>query len=433
MQREDESRVLAPLDALLTKGLPSKQPRLRLISVDFADFETADFGELVHVLGGPALDVTQHEAWSFSIGGRRYVLPALALMRAVFRPQTKALPRLFQAQGLDAICGLVPGGVAFNYHLTSTNYLATLAAIVEPFTWMHSFLSARQMAGSVYQHALAGRISIQLPRAKARLSVRGVETDSAFWVTHVNLASVEALEEPLPHAEHLTTRDFSFVSKERLRSESSELGDETPQLEVGQSLPLRDGQSDVSDCEWEQLEATLRSRRRTRYDEREILDGILAKLCTGIPWRDVVYKAGTFSTASRQLASWRQTGKWDTVVRVISARTADLSDRAPHVPTRSGDAVAKSYARLSDEEWASLRRLGLSQHRNRKYDLRESVDFILQRELTGEPWNLERYEGASLNKAAYQLAYVWRKSGKLAQLLEALQRMRVHLRAAECL
>ncbi|WP_422010923.1 transposase [Roseateles sp.] len=153
-----------------------------------------------------------------------------------------------------------------------------------------------------------------------------------------------------------------------------------------------------------------------------MLDGILAKLCTGIPWRDVAYKVGTFSTALRQLASWRRSGKWDTVVRVILARNTDISDLGPRAVFSHDDAIS-SYQPLSDEEWDGLRELGLSHHKNRKYDLRESVDVILQRELAGQPWN-HRWYGTPLEKAAYQLAYSWRSTGRLVQIVEAVRRMR---------
>lgn len=418
MRGPDRSETLEPLDALHTRGLPERRDVKRPFETDFADWTRTRFDRYARALGAPSGEIEQ-DVWTFEVRGLQYFVPALALMRAVFRPQLKVLPMLFKAQGLDEICSVADGHVAFNIRSTSTNNLHTLAAVVEPYLWLQSFPSARQMASSVYAQGCAGRISLDLPLARVRLTALGVPEGKHFWVTELAIATVEALEEPLPHASELKARKFSFVSTRRISPGAKVLPSEELGADGDGPLPLRDGLSAVSDVEWALIEPKLGPvlGRRQIHDRREMLNGILAKLCTGRPWRDVEYTVGTFGTAVRQYASWRSSGKWEAVLEVIDARHGAVLDGPDNLSSPLTDGLALGLERLTEDEWAELLEACPRPKAHRKYDYRETVSLVLSHDLTGQPWSIDVHAGKSFEHEASALHRKWKKSGVMAALV----------------
>jgi transposase len=419
MRQADGVEVLEPLDALHTRGLPEQLPAKRPIETSFDSWRKADFDEFGQAFGAPVGGV-RHDVWSFEARGLTFIVPALALMRAVFRPQLKMLPRLFQPQGLDEICSVADGQVAFNLRADSTNNLHTLASVVEPYQWMQSFPSARRMAASVYAHACSGTLSLDLPLARARLTLHGVVDAKRFLVTKLNLITVAPEEAPLQHAADQGTRLFSFISTERVGPPDA--GSTRSTVRGAELLPLRAGASSVSDAEWTLIEPTLGPvlGRRQVHDRREMLNGILEKLCSGRPWRDVDYTVGTFVNASRQYATWRSTGKWDAVLEVLSARQA-MPAAELRVPMSSGRTeLVAALGSLSEGEWSELLLACPKPLGHRTYDYRTTVVEVLRHELTGEAWFVDKHAGKGFEHTAARLHRRWRKSGVIARIVYAL-------------
>lgn len=419
MRRPNGTETLESLDTLHASGLPESREAKRPIETNFGDWTRNSFDRYAKALGAPAGQVEQ-DVWTFEVRGLQYFIPALALMRAVFRPQLKVLPLLFKAQGLDEICSVADGRVAFNVRSTSTNKLHTLAAIVEPYIWLQSFPSARQMAASVYAQGCAGRISLDLPSARTRLNAFGVVEGKRFWVTELAMGSVEALEEPLQHSAGMDKRTFSFISTRRI-TPAAPLGASEAPLQRGERLPLRDGVSAVSDAEWAAIEPTLGPvlGQRQVHDRREMLNGILAKLCTGRPWRDIEYSVGAFVNASRQYASWRSTGRWEAVLKVISARSSTLEERRPSTGSPACSPTPQLEG-LTEEDWDDVLAACPAPQRHRKYEYRATVALVLRHELSGEPWTINVHAGKGFEHSAARLHRRWRKSGVMAELVAAV-------------
>jgi transposase len=236
-----------------------------------------------------------------------------------------------------------------------------------------------------------------------------------FWVTELAIATVEALEEPLAHACALETRTFSFVSTRRISQGAS-----SPSHESTELLPLRNGQARVSDEEWALIEPKLGPvlGRRQIHDRREMLNGILSKLCTGRPWRDIEYTVGTFVNASRQYASWRATGKWDAVVEVITARRSTVLDETNQGSSTHG--LASRLEKLTEADWIELLAACPRPKVHRKYNYRDTVLQILSHELAGRPWSKDIHAGKSFEHEAAALHSRWRKNGVLARLVAAV-------------
>ena len=76
---------------------------------------------------------------------------------------------------------------------------------------------------------------------------------------------------------------------------------------------------ELSDTEWARLEPLLPPRKpgRPRHDDRRMLNGILWKLATGVPWRDLPERYGKWKTCHDRLLRWRRKGVWEQVLQAL--------------------------------------------------------------------------------------------------------------------
>src|SRR5215210_7911072 len=86
---------------------------------------------------------------------------------------------------------------------------------------------------------------------------------------------------------------------------------------------------EITDQAWHQIEPLLprygQSGGQWR-DHRQIVNGIVWKLRTGAPWRDLPERYGPWSTVYRRFWRWQRAGLWDRVFAAIQRR-ADLGGR----------------------------------------------------------------------------------------------------------
>jgi len=81
---------------------------------------------------------------------------------------------------------------------------------------------------------------------------------------------------------------------------------------------------ELTDRQWEQLAPLLPPERpatgRPNRDHRTILNGILWKLRTGAPWRDVPERYGSWATLYSRFRRWRVAGLWDRLFAAVQTR-----------------------------------------------------------------------------------------------------------------
>lgn len=71
----------------------------------------------------------------------------------------------------------------------------------------------------------------------------------------------------------------------------------------------------------------LSGRRGGRWnDHRTVLNGILFRIRTGIPWRDLPGRYGTWKTVYERHRRWSADGTWDRILQAVQAY-ADLAGR----------------------------------------------------------------------------------------------------------
>jgi transposase len=88
---------------------------------------------------------------------------------------------------------------------------------------------------------------------------------------------------------------------------------------------------DLTEVEWRILRVLLpverargqRGRGRPPRDNRNIINGILWRLRTGAPWRDVPEKYGNWNTIYRRFLRWSKSGIWESVATALAETMAE--------------------------------------------------------------------------------------------------------------
>ena len=87
---------------------------------------------------------------------------------------------------------------------------------------------------------------------------------------------------------------------------------------------------ELSDAQWERLSPLLPPEKpavgKPNKDHRTIINGILWRLRTGAPWRDLPERYGPWSTVYSRFWRWREAGVWDRVFAAVQ-QEADAAGR----------------------------------------------------------------------------------------------------------
>lgn len=314
-------KTVADLPSLAAHGLPSSATHRRTVSTDFSTWKNVGGASYLSAVALPQQGTTNHQFFQFSDDGVEFVVPALALMRAFFRPTQFVLPEMFMPQGIERIC--TPGNKEHCEIIVGdwSSRFRTIhrASGFLPLSWLYSFPSARAMSGSLHGHALAGDLGMSLPLAKAQAAAHGLQIGKAFYVTELRLVSLDALELPFDFAEkHCTT--IPFLSAKNPCQD----GKRAAPLRDTNIRPHPDGVFLTSDEEWKVLEPVLATNPHPRqtHDVRRLLDGIVEKVGTGVAWRKMRCQTGNWGTASSALQRWKKSGVWAQVLPVLARRPA---------------------------------------------------------------------------------------------------------------
>ena len=86
---------------------------------------------------------------------------------------------------------------------------------------------------------------------------------------------------------------------------------------------------DLTEGEWrllkDQLPAERGRKNRPAFDNRPIVNGILWRIRTGAPWRDVPEKYGKWMTVYQRFRRWSAAGVWEAVATTLAHAMADNS------------------------------------------------------------------------------------------------------------
>ena len=84
-----------------------------------------------------------------------------------------------------------------------------------------------------------------------------------------------------------------------------------------------EGRGDLSDEEWERLKPFLpvSNGRCGRWrDHRQVIDGILFRTRTSVPWRDLPERFGPWKTVYERHRLWSADGTWERLLAQVQAQ-----------------------------------------------------------------------------------------------------------------
>ncbi|MFH8626024.1 IS5 family transposase [Streptomyces vietnamensis] len=83
------------------------------------------------------------------------------------------------------------------------------------------------------------------------------------------------------------------------------------------------GRGELTDATWSRIEPLLPKRDgagRPWRDHRQVVNGVLWRLRTGAPWRDLPSRYGPWQTVYRRFAQWEKDGVWAKLLEEVQVR-----------------------------------------------------------------------------------------------------------------
>jgi transposase len=107
------------------------------------------------------------------------------------------------------------------------------------------------------------------------------------------------------------------------------------------------GRGELTESAWTTLEPLLpaRGRRGGQWrDHRTVINGMLWKLRTGAPWRDLPKRYGAWQTCADRLYRWRREGLWDRLLTHVQTKSDAVGEVVWEVSIDSSTARAQQHA-----------------------------------------------------------------------------------------
>ena len=80
------------------------------------------------------------------------------------------------------------------------------------------------------------------------------------------------------------------------------------------------GRTDLTEQQWRRLEPLLPANPKRGHafvDHRRVVNGIVWRLRTGAPWRDVPERYGPWSTCYDRFTRWSRNGTWAAILAAL--------------------------------------------------------------------------------------------------------------------
>jgi transposase len=75
----------------------------------------------------------------------------------------------------------------------------------------------------------------------------------------------------------------------------------------------------LTDAQWAMLRLIVPSRRgpKPQLDDRTFIDAVLYRAKTGIPWRDLPERFGSWKTVYNRFSNWSRRGHWEAIFKAL--------------------------------------------------------------------------------------------------------------------
>ncbi|MFB7178486.1 IS5 family transposase [Streptomyces sp. NPDC056257] len=122
------------------------------------------------------------------------------------------------------------------------------------------------------------------------------------------------------------------------------------------------GRGELTEAAWEWMEPLLSQvdgRGRPWRDHRQVVNGVLSRLRTGAPWRDLPERYGPWQTVCERFARWEADGTWARLLEHVQVR--DDTEGRVEWTVAVGSTINRAH-----QHAAGARRRGLRTGTNRR-------------------------------------------------------------------
>lgn len=321
VESAEGATCLLPLTEMYRRGLPTVNKTVRqTVTVNFGNFSPCDTRKYTAYFGMPMPEgeVKGHQVFEVHHQGWTYVVPALALMRALFKPTPKLLHEMFAPSALERTLRLEYSNdsvdIVVDAQWATSSIQEKCSDWKAPLRWIASHPTARRMADSVHRHAMMGRLALDLANCEAEVVLTGVKRTNVVFVTTARILSITPSEFPdLPVVGYERQIEFLERNWPKERSFDKALSINVP--------PHPDGTVELNDEEWVTVAPLLAGGRKQakpyKLCQRSLFDGVLRKLATGEEWRKSSYKVGDWRNAATAYRTWRYRGTFEQALGVL--------------------------------------------------------------------------------------------------------------------
>lgn len=309
-----------PLDRLSELHKPTGRSHKSKLDTDFQEWGLASVGDYLGALGLLMPSTNTHQIFKFSDQRLTYFLPAQVLFKAVFRPLGLMTSYLFRPQGLEQVCVPTLAGSTVSFVMPGISQRTqSCSSLQQPLSWMWCFPSARRMFESVYANACNGVLGCELPFGKARIAVTGIKKDALFLITELTMLQVTTTETPFDFAQ---SHRKEIIFHEGVAFRSRQRCDFVAQADT--TIPHLNGRWDLTDQEWSAIypifsKQEKRGSAKRKHELRTLINGIIAKLGSGVPWKKFKFETGTWSNACKLYGECRKDGRWEQIQLILKS------------------------------------------------------------------------------------------------------------------
>lgn len=81
----------------------------------------------------------------------------------------------------------------------------------------------------------------------------------------------------------------------------------------------------LTDAQWAMVRLLVPSRRgpKPKLDDRTFIDGVLYRAKTGVPWRDLPERFGSWKTVYNRFSNWTLRGHWAGIFKALQIEVDD--------------------------------------------------------------------------------------------------------------
>ena len=309
------------IGSLSNVGLPTASKEKRLpYTGDLSSWELGAADAYLEAYGISLPENVVNRQTVFLIHDKKTVIhvPAIVLMRALFKPSHTVLLTVFRPGGIDELSfvdySVNPPKVVIDDHHLEKHISRTHSGANrdKPLQWLQLSKSARNCAYSVFKYACEGKLGFDLPKGHLQIIFHGRLIEGNLYVAKANVVAITT-----PAEDSLTKRQEKFyfhAMASAVRKPTASIKDLI--------FPKRpDGSILVNEQEWLSISPIFKANRgkqNTDEYQRNLLNTIIQKRSSGLSWKKTPCSGISIIDLKTTFRRWMTTGRINSVIEELN-------------------------------------------------------------------------------------------------------------------